>query len=60
MVQVAKERLSELDELLALLRKRNGKFIIFCDDLSFDFVDESYKMLKPLLEGGIGLVPKTS
>lgn len=57
-VQVGKERLSGLDELLALLRKESNKFIIFCDDLSFEFNDDSYKMLKPLLEGGIELPPK--
>lgn len=57
-VQVGKDRLSELDELLSKLRKESFKIIIFCDDLSFSFNDDSYKLLKPLLEGSIELAPK--
>ena len=42
-----------LPRLLALLRGAKRRFILFCDDLSFDQQDTSYKSLKAVLEGGI-------
>ncbi len=38
---------------MALLRAAPHRFIVFCDDLSFDGDDTSYKSLKAVLEGGI-------
>ena len=38
---------------MALLRPARQRFIVFCDDLSFDADDTSYKSLKTMLEGGI-------
>ena len=38
---------------MALLRGSRYRFIVFCDDLSFDAEDTSYKSLKAVLEGGI-------
>ena len=38
---------------MALLRGTKYRFIVFCDDLSFDADDTSYKSLKAVLEGGI-------
>jgi uncharacterized protein len=38
---------------MALLRGALGRFIVFCDDLSFDAEDTTYKSLKAVLEGGI-------
>jgi predicted AAA+ superfamily ATPase len=38
---------------MALLRGAAHRFIVFCDDLSFDAEDTSYKSLKAVLEGGI-------
>ena len=38
---------------MALLRRGTERFIVFCDDLSFDAADTSYKSLKAVLEGGI-------
>ena len=38
---------------MALLRPAKQRFIVFCDDLSFDGDDTSYKSLKTMLEGGI-------
>jgi predicted AAA+ superfamily ATPase len=38
---------------MALLRNAPFRFLIFCDDLSFDADDTSYKSLKAVLEGGI-------
>src|SRR5258708_5620048 len=42
-----------LPALMALLRTSDFHFIVFCDDLSFDGNDASYKSLKAVLEGGI-------
>src|ERR1700716_3550349 len=39
--------------LMELLRSSDFRFIVFCDDLSFDGNDASYKSLKAVLEGGI-------
>jgi predicted AAA+ superfamily ATPase len=38
---------------MAALRNASQRFIVFCDDLSFDAEDTSYKSLKTMLEGGI-------
>src|SRR5690606_14688388 len=38
---------------MLLLREASQRFIVFCDDLSFDQADTSYKSLKAVLEGGI-------
>jgi len=38
---------------MSLLREAGQRFIVFCDDLSFDGNDASYKSLKAVLEGGI-------
>src|ERR1051325_6339592 len=38
---------------MSLLRNAPQRFIVFCDDLSFDAEDTSYKSLKTMLEGGI-------
>src|SRR6202035_4886797 len=40
-------------ELLGMTRHSESRFIVFCDDLSFDGEDASYKSLKAVLEGGI-------
>ncbi|HVH82899.1 MAG TPA: ATP-binding protein [Steroidobacteraceae bacterium] len=42
-----------LPRLLARLRQATRRFILFCDDLSFDGQDTTYKSLKAVLEGGI-------
>src|SRR5207245_5391280 len=47
------EDIETLPELMALLRDTPHRFILFCDDLSFDAEDTSYKSLKAALEGGI-------
>lgn len=53
-VEILSEDLKFLPEILDFLRnEKNFKFIIFCDDLSFEQNDCGYKFLKPLLEGSI-------
>jgi len=53
LVEIHREDIPTLPRLLALLRESPRRFVIFCDDLSFDAEDTSYKSLKAVLEGGI-------
>src|SRR3712207_6733323 len=53
LVEIHREDIETLPELMALLRPDPHRFIVFCDDLSFDANDTSYKSLKAVLEGGI-------
>ncbi len=58
LVEIHREDLSSLPQLLAVLRDSPRRFILFCDDLSFDADDTTYKSLKAMLEGGIEGRPK--
>jgi uncharacterized protein len=53
LVEIHREDIESLPELMALFRGATHRFIVFCDDLSFDTEDTSYKSLKAVLEGGI-------
>jgi len=53
LIEIHREDIESLPELMALLRPVRRRFIVFCDDLSFDAEDTSYKSLKTMLEGGI-------
>ena len=53
LIEVEKHDLIHLGEIVALIRSRPEKFIIFCDDLTFEANDESYKALKVVLDGSI-------
>ncbi|MEA2952548.1 MAG: uncharacterized protein QOJ96_2068 [Alphaproteobacteria bacterium] len=53
LVEIHREDIESLPELMALLRGAPARFIVFCDDLSFEAEDTSYKSLKAVLEGGI-------
>ena len=53
LVEIQREDLSTLPDLLALLRESPRRFIVFCDDLSFEREDADYKALKSVLDGGI-------
>ena len=53
LVEIHREDIESLPDLMALLRSRPYRFLVFCDDLSFDAEDTSYKSLKAVLEGGI-------
>ncbi|CAM2853210.1 DUF815 domain-containing protein [Helicobacter burdigaliensis] len=56
-LQVFKEDLKALPKIMDFLRQERAKFIIFCDDLSFE-EGEDYKALKSVLEGSIESFPK--
>jgi predicted AAA+ superfamily ATPase len=53
LVEIHREDIETLPELMGLVRESPHRFILFCDDLSFDGDDASYKSLKAALEGGI-------
>jgi uncharacterized protein len=53
LIEIHREDIESLPELMELLRGSGFRFIVFCDDLSFDGNDASYKSLKAVLEGGI-------
>jgi len=53
LIEIHREDLVSLPKLLSILRGAKHRCIIFCDDLSFDTADTSYKSLKAVLEGGI-------
>ena len=53
LIEIHREDISSLPRCLSYLRGRPQRFIVFCDDLSFDSDDTSYKSLKAVLEGGI-------
>ena len=53
LVEIHREDIDTLPQCLAHLRAARDRFIVFCDDLSFDRDDTSYKSLKAVLEGGI-------
>jgi predicted AAA+ superfamily ATPase len=53
LIEIHREDIDSLPRLMALLRDAPCRFILFCDDLSFDADDTSYKSLKAVLEGGI-------
>jgi predicted AAA+ superfamily ATPase len=53
LIEIHREDIESLPVLMALLREAPYRFIVFCDDLSFDGDDTTYKSLKAVLEGGI-------
>ncbi len=53
LVEIHREDIPSLPQLLAILRGSDRRCILFCDDLSFDGGDSAYKSLKAVLEGGI-------
>lgn len=53
LIEIHREDIESLPALMDQLRASSFRFIVFCDDLSFDGNDASYKSLKAVLEGGI-------
>ena len=50
-IEVEKEHLHDLPQIVDLIRDRPERFIVFCDDLSFEAQDTGYKSLKTVLDG---------
>jgi predicted AAA+ superfamily ATPase len=53
LVEIHREDIDTLPRLMSILKAAPYRFILFCDDLSFDHDDTSYKSLKAALEGGV-------
>ena len=53
LIEIHREDINTLPKLINLLKAAPYRFILFCDDLSFDHDDTSYKSLKAALEGGV-------
>ncbi|MEQ1942676.1 ATP-binding protein [Mesorhizobium sp. VNQ89] len=53
LVEIHREDIDSLPRLMTQLKAAPFRFILFCDDLSFDHDDTSYKSLKAALEGGV-------
>ena len=52
-IEVARDDIGQIGQLLKLIKKINKKFIIFFDDISFDDNETNYKSLKSVLDGGL-------
>jgi len=57
LVEVHRDEIASLPELLDRMRLSRRRFLLFCDDLSFEEGESQYKSLKALLEGGIETRP---
>lgn len=53
LVEIHREDIESLPRLMSLLKTAPYRFVLFCDDLSFDNDDTSYKSLKAALDGGV-------
>jgi len=56
-VEVQRQYLVDLNDICTALEGTTGRFIIFCDDLSFETNDPSYKALKAVVDGSISTTP---
>lgn len=53
LIEIAREDLPSISRLMGHLRSSGERFLLFCDDLSFDHDDSHYKSLKAVLDGGV-------
>jgi predicted AAA+ superfamily ATPase len=58
LIEVDKHDLADLPEIVDLIAERPERFIIFCDDLSFEASEPGYKALKSVLDGSIAGMPE--
>ena len=58
LIEIQREDLPSISRLLIKLKKVEQRFILFCDDLSFNNDDASYKSLKAVLDGGVDGTPE--
>jgi predicted AAA+ superfamily ATPase len=57
LIEVERQHLVDLPDIAELLYQQKGRFIIYCDDLSFESNDASYKALKVILDGSVSDTP---
>lgn len=58
MIEVYKHQFKDLNDVIAQIKNRNYKFIIYMDDLSFEEFEIEYKYLKAVIEGGLERKPE--
>lgn len=58
MIEVYKHQFQDLNDIIAQIKNRNYKFIIYMDDLSFEEFETEYKYLKAVIEGGLERRPE--
>ena len=57
MIEIYKHQFQDLNDVIAQIKNRNYKFIIYMDDLSFEEFEIEYKYLKAVIEGGLERKP---
>ena len=57
-IEVYKHQFQDLNDVIAQIKNRNYKFIIYMDDLSFEEFEIEYKYLKAVIEGGLEKKPE--
>ena len=57
MIEIYKHQFQDLNSVIAQIKDRNYKFIIYMDDLSFEESELEYKYLKAVIEGGLEIKP---
>ncbi len=58
MIEIYKHQFKDLSSVIAQIKNRNYKFIIYMDDLSFEEFETEYKFLKAVIEGGVETKPE--
>ena len=58
MIEIYKHQFKDLSNVIAMIKNRNYKFIIYMDDLSFEEFEIEYKFLKAVIEGGVETKPE--
>ncbi len=53
LIEILRDDIPSVGRLMRILRGSNRRFLLFCDDLSFDKEDANYKSLKAVLDGGV-------
>ena len=56
-IEIYKHQFRDLNDVIAQIKNRNYKFIIYMDDLSFEDFETEYKYLKAVIEGGLEKMP---
>ncbi|MDE7308719.1 MAG: ATP-binding protein [Lachnospiraceae bacterium] len=58
MIEIYKHQFQDLSNVIAQIKNRNYRFIIYMDDLSFEEFETEYKFLKAVIEGGVETRPE--
>jgi uncharacterized protein len=60
MIEVQRDDLGKLSTICDALYEQKGRYIIFCDDLSFEATDPGYKAIKVILDGSVNPLPENT